>query len=63
MRKTAFLVFALALLISNQLSSQTQIRHTLHFVADSLSFKTVSVDSLTFIKVNYANEYEKICDT
>ncbi len=50
MGKTTFLVFALALLISNQLSSQTQIHHTLHFVADSLSFKTVSVDSLTFIK-------------
>ena len=62
-RSIIYLVFVLALIIPKQVASQTQIQHTLHFVADSLSFNTVSVDSLVFTRVNYANEYKRICDT
>jgi len=62
-RNIIYLVFVLALILPKQVASQTQIHHTLHFVADSLSFNTISVDSMTFTRVSYANEYERICDT
>lgn len=62
MKKIIYLLLALIMLTSNRLISQTQIHHTLRFDTKSLSFETVSVDSLTFTKVNYTNGCEKICD-
>ena len=62
MNRLFWLVSAIAVFITNQAVSQTQIHHTLHFIADSLSFNTITVDSMTFTKVNYAHENERICD-
>lgn len=63
MKRKFFFVFVLALLLSNQVASQTQIQRTLQFTIDNLSFNTVVSDSLTFTKVSYADLQEKICDT